>query len=264
VPKYDAFGREIGDDPLKSLREHTNPAPAETRRVEVSTREPEIAAPETDAWSGAHEPEAAPEREFVAPEFVRPRRRRRGAGLAGLLVLVAGIAAIGLVGNSAVDKGQELIDDFKTALPEVPEIEEPAASPVGLEAKSLIRADNFATAMVILTDSGLGRPTYLRVAPDRIDSQLLEGNTVHTVQITPDGELRDFGSSQGSGRPIALKSIDPSAPERLVRRGASGTSRPRDINYVLISPGPPPSLGAYFKSGRVVIGDAHGRVKRVL
>jgi hypothetical protein len=169
-----------------------------------------------------------------------------------------------LVANSAVEKGENLIDDISSALPDVPEVEQPAPPPVGLEARSLIREDNFARAMNTLADSGLGRPTYLRVAPDRIDTQLIEGGTVHTVQITPDGELREFGSSEGTGRPIAFKAIDPAAPERLVRRGATGKSPPRDINYVLISPGPPPSAGAYFKSGRTVIGDVHGRVQRVL
>jgi hypothetical protein len=269
VPKYDAFGREIGDDPLESLRENTNPVPAETPRVEVSERAPEVAErepavsePETAAWSGAHEPESEQQRIVIAPpEFVRPRRRRGGFGLAGLLVLVAGIGAIGLVGNSAVDKGEDLIESIA---PELPDAEPDAPPPVGLEADSLVREDNYAAALKTLAGSGLGRPTSLRIAPDRIDAQLLQGNTLHIVQITPDGELRDLGSSQGSGRPIAFKAVDPAAPERLVRRGATRKSPPREINYVLISPGPPPSLGAYFKSGRVVIGDAHGRVQRVL
>jgi hypothetical protein len=259
VPKYDAFGREIGDDPLKSLRENTNPAPAETTRVEVAAPEPE-----TEAWSGEHEPEpvaAAAEPVFVPrPEFVRPRRRR-GFGLAGLLVLVAGVGAIGLVTNSAVEKGTDLIDRIT---PELPDVESTAPPPVGLEADSLIREGNFARAMRTLADSGLGRPTSLRIAPERIDAQLLEGGTLHIVQVTPDGELREFGSSQGSGRPIAYKAIDPAAPERLVRRGANGKSPPRSINYLVISPGPPQTVGAYFKTGRIVIGDAHGRPQRVL
>ncbi|HEX5621719.1 MAG TPA: hypothetical protein VFX51_25055 [Solirubrobacteraceae bacterium] len=268
MPKYDAFGREIGDDPLKDLRETTNPAPAETPRVEVSSREPEITTPEpeTEAWSGAREPDAEPQRiVFAPPEFVRPRRRRRGFGFAGLLVLVAGIAAIGMVGNSAVEKGQDLIEDFEQNLPDAEVDAAPEAPPpVGLEADSLIREDNFAAAMKTLADSGLGRPTSLRIAPERIDTQLIEGNTLHIVQITPDGKMRDLGSSEGAGRPIAFKAIDPAAPERMVRRGASPKSPPRNINYLVMSPGPPQTVGAYFKSGRIVIGDAHGRPQRVL
>jgi hypothetical protein len=264
VPDYDAFGREIGEDPLKRLRENTNPAPAETPRAEVAPPEPE-----TEAWSGAHEPEpvvATPEPEaervFVAPpEFVRPRRRARGVGLAGLLVLVAGIAAIGLVANSAVDKGEELIDGITNTLPDA---EPDAPPPVGLEADSLIRRDNYAAALDTLEESGLGRPTLLRIAPERIDAQLLDGNTIHVVQITPDGELREFASSQGTGRPLAYKSLDVGAPERLVRRGATAKTPPRNINYLVVSPGPPQTVGAYFKNGRIVIGDAHGRPQRVL
>jgi hypothetical protein len=262
VPKYDAFGREIGNDPLKSLRENTNPAPAETTRVEVSSREPEVTTPETDAWSGAHEPEpAAAEPVFVPPQFTRPRRRR-GVGLAGLLVLAAGIGAIFLVADSAVEKGQDLIEN---AIPELPDAEPDAAPPpVGLEADSLIREDNFADAMQTLADSGLGRPMSLRIAPERIDAQLLDGSTLHIVQLTPDGELRELATSQGNGQPIAYKAIDPSAPERLVRRGSTPKSPPRNINYLVMSPGPALFLGAYFKSGRIVIGDGHGRPQKVL
>lgn len=267
MPEYDAFGREIGEDPLKSLRKSTNPAPAETPRVEVSTHEPEISAPpepDTAAWSGTHDPEAAAEREYVPPpQFARPRRRRNGFATLGVLIAVIGIIAAGT--NSVVEKGEDLIDEITTELPTAePDAEPDAPPPVGLEAKSLIRADNFAAAMVILADSGLGRPTSLRIAPERIDAQLLEGNTLHIVQVTPDGELHEFGSSQGAGRPIAFKAIDPSAPERLVRRGSTGKSPPRNINYLVISPGPPQTVGAYFKSGRIVIGDAHGRPQRVL
>jgi hypothetical protein len=292
VPEYDAFGREIGEDPLKNLRDATNRAEtwrrelpsadaapaeapgaetprvdtprAETPRVEVPAAESprvEVADADLAAWSGAHEPDPESQRIAIAPPtFIRPRRRRRGFGLAGLLVLVAGIGALGLVANSAVEEGKDLID---RAIPELP-AEPEAPSPVGLEPKSLIREDNLAVALRKLADSDLGRPTSLRIAPDRIDAQLIQGDTLHVVQITPRGELREFGSSQGSGRPIAFKAIDPAAPERLVRRAATRKSPPRSIDYLVVSPGPPQTVGAYFKSGRIVIGDAHGRPQRVL
>jgi hypothetical protein len=247
VPKYDAFGREIGNDPLKSLKENTNSVPAERPRVDVSTREPVVAA---DA-----------EPVFVPPQFSRPRRRR-GFGLAGLLVLGAGIGAIALVADSAVEKGQDLIEN---AIPEFPDAEPDAPPPpVGLEADSLIRESNFSEAMETLAASGKGRPILVRIAPERIDADLIEGSTIHIVQITPDGNLRELGSSQGNGRPIAYKAIDPAAPERMVRRAATPKSPPRNINYLVLSPGPPQTLGAYFKSGRIVIGDAHVRPQRVL
>ena len=268
MPKYDAFGREIGDDPLKSLRETTNPVPAETPRVESATPEAEP-EPETEAWSGAHEPESEPQQIVIAPpEFVRPRRRRRGFPV--ILVLGIIVAGVGLAANSVVDEGKDLIDTIDTSIPELPDVDvdvdaaPDAPPPVGLEPDSLIREDNFAAALKTLAGSGLGRPTALRIAPERIDTQLLEGNTLHIVQITPDGELHEFGSSDGTGRPIAFKAIDPAAPERLVRRAATAKAPPRNINYLVVSPGPPQTVGAYFKNGRIVIGDAHGRPERVL
>jgi hypothetical protein len=259
VPKYDAFGREIGDDPLENLRATTNPVAAETPRVEVAAPEEE-----TEAWSGAHEPESEPPQIVIAPpEFARPRRRRRGFPV--ILVLGVIVAGIGLAANSVVDEGKDLID---RAIPELPDVDVDAAPdappPVGLEADSLIREDNYADALQTLADSGLGRPIFLRIAPDRIDAQLLERGRVHQVQITPGGELREFGSSQGTGRPMAFKAIDPTAPERLVRRAATPKAPPRAIDYLVVSPGPPQTVGAYFKNGRIVIGDSHGRPQRVL
>jgi len=262
VPDYDAFGREIGDDPLKNLREVTNPVPpVEAPRAEVSAREPPTATPDPDveAWSAAHEPGPQP---VVAPplQFVRPRRRRRG-GLAGLLVLAAIIGGLGLAANSVVEQGEDLIDRISPALPDA---EPDAAPPTGLQARSLIREDNYAAALETLADSGLGRPASIRLAPERLDAQLLKGGKLHIVQVTPDGELREFGTSDGSGRTIAYAAIDPAAPERLVRRAATRKSPARSINYLVISPGPPLAVNAYFKSGRIVLGDAHGRVQRVL
>jgi hypothetical protein len=36
------------------------------------------------------------------------------------------------------------------------------------------------------------------------------------------------------------------------------------IDYLVITPGPPVSWAAYYKGGRIVVGDAHGRKTRVL
>jgi hypothetical protein len=252
VPEYDAFGREIGDDPLASLRDAVNPPPPKPE-VEVA---PEPAAPVITEPAAPAAPEpvaAAPPR----PVFVRPRRRRRG-GLAGLLVIVAIVGAVGLIGNAAVDVGGGIIEQVTP--------EEPVPPPTGLQRDSLIQENNFGPALRALSGANLGKPMAIRVAPDRIDATLVKGRKLHQVQITPDGALRELGSADAPGTRgvVAYANIDPAAPERLTRAGATSKQPARSIDYVLLTPGPPQTWGAYYKRGRIVIGDRAGHVQRVL
>ena len=139
------------------------------------------------------------------PAFVRPRRRR-SAGLAGLLVIVAIIAAVGLVGNAAVEKGNDFIDQITP--------QEAAPPPTGLQRDSLIRENNFGPALRTLSEAGLGKPTSIRVAPDRIDATLVKGRKEHHVQITPDGAFREIVTTDvvGTDRTVAYADVDPGAP----------------------------------------------------
>jgi hypothetical protein len=235
VPEYDAFGREVGEDPLAGLRDAV--APPKPTPV-------------------AAEPVAAPPQPRI--EAARPRRRRRG-GLAGLLVLAGVLGAVGLVANAGVEVGGDVID---TITPQ----EAPPPQPTGVQGRSLIRRANFAGALKTLAGAGVGRPVMLRVAPDRIDATVVKGRKLHQIQITADGELRELGSGSPAGTrgTVGYGAIDPAAPERLTRAGANAKHPPRSIDYVLLTAGPPTTWGAYFKRGRIVIGDRHGRPRRVL
>jgi hypothetical protein len=237
VPEYDAFGREIGTAPKP---EPVEPVAVEPVVVEREPAEPVVAAP--------------PQR----LEFVRPQRRRRRGGIAGLVVIAAIVGAVGLAGNATVDKGNDFI---KRITPD-----EVASAPTGLQADSLIRHENFATAVNTLSGAKLGRPLTIRVAPDRIDATLVNGGTLHQVQITPDGELRELGSGGAAGTRavVAYGAIDSAAPERLTRAGATRKQPARSIDYVLLTPGSPATWGAYYKRGRIVIGDRHGHPQRVI
>jgi hypothetical protein len=251
VPEYDAFGREIGDDPLKELRPSA-PAPP---RPEPVVREPEAPRPEAPQ----------PEPVATAPpriDFVRPsRRRRRGTARLIVALVAAGIAlyAVGNVGVK-VDGGiQDIVDEFPS------DTTPPTTDATGITGDSLIRKDHFASAIAALRGSGLGRPLTMRIAPDRIDATLIGAGRLHQIRITPSGELNELASGDAApGRTMSYAAIDTAAPQRLVRAGATKKVPAARIDYVVISAGPPMFLGAYFKGGRIVIGDAHGRKQRVL
>jgi hypothetical protein len=266
VPKYDAFGREIGEDPLAGLRDAVAQPNPEPEPVEASVATPADASVATPADAAVATPAdaavaapAAPEPVIVPParvEVARPRRRRRG-GLAGLLIVVAVIGAAGLATNSAVQEGGSVIDGITP---------QEAPPPDGVQGRSLVREADFATALKTLQGAGVGQPIMLRVAPDRIDATVVKDGEVHQVQITPDGELHQLGSGADAGTraTVGYGAIDAAAPERLARAGSTRRHPARSIDYVLFTAGPPTTWGAYYKRGRIVIGDRHGRPQRVL
>jgi hypothetical protein len=255
VPEYDAFGREIGEDPLAALRQ---PA-AKPEPVEAAAPEPVVAPDPRDAprpEAVAAPAPAAPER----PRFVPPPPRRRPRGLARLVFVLAVLGVAGLVAVSVGERVQTEID----SIVDTPKAEPPAP---GVSGGSLIRQANFAKAIAALRRADRGRPLTLRVAPDRIDATLIaKSGRLHQVQVTPGVRLRELGSADGptGAQRISYAAIDPAAPERLVRAGATRKQPARSIGYLVLSPGSPVRWAAYYKGGRIVLGDAHGRKTRVL
>jgi hypothetical protein len=185
VPEYDAFGREIADDPLKPLRE---PPPAAV--------EPEPEAEPVVAWPDPEPSVAAPPR----LQFVRPRRRG-GGGLARLIVVLATLAAAGV---ALVSVGTSVEGGLDSIVESVPEDE--VLGPItGIKGDSLIRRANFADAVGTLAGAGLGRPLTMRVAPDRIDATLIaKDGRRHQVQVTAGGELNELASSDYKGGRIVI------------------------------------------------------------
>lgn len=187
MPEYDAFGREIGEDPLAALRDATAPVPV---------REPV-----------AERPEAVVAEPQPVPQFVRPRRRRRRVFFAPFIVFGALIAVLGVLANVAVD-------EIEGGLEDLVETQEPD----GLGPSSMIRATNLADALEQMRGSGLGRPLTLRVTPNRVDARLVAGNGRQSlVRVTAQHELRTVGTRRGGGAGIPYARIDVTAPERLTR-----------------------------------------------
>jgi hypothetical protein len=275
MPKYDAFGREIGEDTLASWRTGESgpavpteepPADAEPAPRQEPAARPEPAvlvtqAPSPDATSPTGE-------RVIRVEMPRtagpPRPRRRPRVVSRLIVLIVLIA----VGTTVVaNVGREIED----AIREVPgfqvEPEQAGPPPAGLQTGSLIRPGELRRALGDLRSGDLGRVQHIRLAPERIDAALLDGRgTLHHVQLRHDGGFDEFSASRGLGHleTIAWNRLDPKAPSRLVRRAARRLEQPVGrIDYLV------PVLFdgrvawyAYFKGGAIFQGDAHGRLVR--
>jgi hypothetical protein len=240
VPEYDAFGREIGDDPLQAFR--TAPA---------APVPPKPVVPEAVV--------AAPPKEIVVPRRRARPRVRYVRWIIVLALLGVGLATVGSVGVQVGGDVKDFVDEFPT------ESAPPASEVTGITGDSLIRRENFSRAMAALAGVGLGKPMTMRVAPDRIDATLIQGKRIHQIRITADNELSELASAAAaSTRTIPYKAIDPTAPARLVKAGATAKVPASQIDYLVITPGPPHSWAAYYKGGRIVIGDAHGHKQRVL
>jgi hypothetical protein len=275
VPKYDAFGREIGEDTLDGLggTPDAKPRPVTPQREPVAVPPPQPDAAERQALAaqlrGAME-QAAAARATAAPPAGRRSTAQRGCLVAFVLVLVmAGLAVAGgvwLVGS--VKTGVSKVG--KIRIPKLEPAKPPAAAPAphGLGARSLVRKANFAAALRRMSGSEL-RLTHLSLRPDRIDAQLLtRGGRLRSVQVQPGGGLERLGPDSGAGfdstSTIPFARLRPGAPERLARQGAAKLHVPVSTLQYLV-----PTLfsgtltwAAYFKHSRYVIGDAAGRWQR--
>jgi hypothetical protein len=261
VAKYDAFGREIGEDTLGGLG---SGASAEAAPVsEASTPQPQP------------QPEPRAQRPSVTIPLHPHGRRRSGRWLLLVVLfillifvapLVIGAVAIFNTVDDATEAVRGGIEDSLKIAPGTPA--KPAVAPKGVAGRSLVRKANFAAALAKLRSSEL-RLTNLRLAPERIDVQLLtRGGRLRSQQVQPGGAIKRFGSDSGPGfdqsRTIPFARLKPGAPQRLARSGAAKLGvRVSTLQYLV------PTLfsgritwAAYFKRGRYVLGDAAGRYQR--
>jgi hypothetical protein len=194
VPEYDAFGREVGADPLAALRDATAPEFV-VEPVEAVVAEPVKPEP--------------------VPQFVRPTRRRRRVFLAPFIVFGALIAILGVAANVAVNEIEGGLEDL-------------VETPDDLGPSSMIRAANLSAALERMRGSGLGRPLTLRVTPNRVDARLVARNGRQSlVRVTAQQELRTVGTRPGGGAGIPYARIDVTAPERLAREADAERRRIR-------------------------------------
>ena len=197
MPEYDAFGREIGEDPLAALRDATIAEPRPAPVTEPVAAEPVVARPR------------------------RVRRRRRGLVLTPIIVLGLLVATVGMLAGVAADRIESGLSD--------PIIE---PEPAGLGPDSMLRARNLAAVLDLVQSSWKGRPLTVVVTPNRVDVRLVgpEGRRAFVRVVRGKGlQTRPLPGRGGTGIPYAR--INATIPERLVRED------PRRIRYVRLDRG---------------------------
>ena len=264
MPKYDAFGREIGEDTLAGLggtseaQPAAEPLPAESGWTQAET------APQPVARSVP----AAPATITIPVRQPGPRKRRRGRRVLGFVVLalVALFVLPLLIAGFAI---VNTVEDATRGLEELLKPERQAPAQTGLGVPSLVRAANFGPAMRRLRAERYGGLTSLRVAPDRIDAQFrTDDGRLTNVQLRADGELQEFGRSGpgfGAVDTSPFSRVRRRTPELLTRRAAERVKQPASqLDYLALSGvGPRDVLwGVFFKDGAHVQGFADGRVWR--
>jgi hypothetical protein len=272
VPKYDAFGREIGEDTLQGLggspaegtdwREeaYAEPPQPEPQPVEDEAQRRELAGQLSNVLQQATRNRGVPPTVTV----------RRSGTMRGCLITVIVVLIIGGIALAAIGSLVSSIDIDTGGIEEA--IKAPATSeppPKGFEGESLARPAALGAALTKIRTQGGGKLTNLRVAPERIDATLLTpAGALRHVQVKPGGGMERFGSDSGTGfdsvPTINYEKLRPAAVERLARRGAEEHGIPvSEFQYAV-----PQDIGGkvrwvvYFTRARYVIGDARGRFER--
>ena len=225
MAEYDAFGREIGEDPLEALR-----------------------APDAEPVE-----QARPEQP--------PRRRRRRPGFTFVFVIVMAVVAIQAFATTGDDGGPSVAVKTPEATADRPALDE---APVrdDRRARSLLAPRAFGAAIDKLREARLGRLATLRVEASRLDAQLrVAGDRMRIVQVSPSLEVRTIAITPGGAglRTFPFDAVRREAPRRLVRASARG----RRVNYVVMMVfGDVPKWFAYFHTGGHAVGDSRGRLER--
>ena len=290
MPKYDAFGREVGEDTLAGLGGDNNVSTGASATPLGDWTEDQVEA--AASYGATAVPDAPPTPEppqmptpevgsglpVAGPRVIRVGRRSGLGCLVGLVVLLAIAAAPIIAIVSVVGDAGDAFDEITGVIDSAPDIdtvtrapdalEPPAKPPTGLGGASMVAPANFGKGLKQMEQAVPGKVMSIRLSPDRIDAQLVDGRRQRSAQFNFEGELVRGAETPNTTNTdgIAYPDIDRSAPARLVRGSAARFNvREKGINYLVLSPG---SFSggqrwiAYFKNGIYVEGDRNGKVVR--
>lgn len=197
------------------------------------------------------------------------RNRSIGFGTLSLAIfLVIVIVGAGLLVFAGIFQGaKDAIDDVRTSIDSASSTGSASSSgsadATGIGTDSLLAPGNFGEVKALLKDTGRGDPYFIRIAPDRIDSQLVAGTAMSNIQVKSGGDSANVLSTSSGGsnlKTFKFAAVSDVAPSRAVRRGAKkfGQST-NDINYVVISEiSGDVLINGFFKDGKHFSTDGRG------
>jgi hypothetical protein len=238
MSERDAFGREKGEDTLAEMGWSSSaapgtptpsptptPTPSPTPKpIALATPRPAMTAGEPLAGSsGAPAWTPGPQASYVR------RRRRRASGIIVPLFIV-GIVALGIGGaTTAFNAGSDALDTFSTSIEQATKNGQKTTT-TSSTGTSLMQPAALRAALAKLPAGDL---ELLRLAPDRINANVIVHGKLHVVQVSAGGEVNDVSTpATGSGSSIKVNSV---APSRIVRTATKRTGRrPSSVSYLVL------------------------------
>jgi len=200
------------------------PTPADTKTIEplpspaMSAGEPLTGSAPSPGWTPG--PQAG---------YTR-RRRRRARGIVVPLVVI-GLVALAIGGaTTALNAGSNALDGFTASIDQATRTTTTRNTPSS--GTSLIRP---AALKAALDKLPAGDVQLLRLAPDRINANVVVDGKLHVVQVSAGGDVDDVVTPASGGGTDTLKAVNSVAPSRIVRTATRRTGRrPSSVSYLVL------------------------------
>lgn len=269
MPEHDAFGREVGEDPLADLGWGTSNGASGTAPAPVAAETAQSAPATSSSMIPPSMSAPTPPPSRVVPTTLPVP----GANVRSIARLIRGAIALFIVGSilagglAVFNAGSDAVEDIRNAVPAFPVT--PGGGGGGADAPSLLQPAAFKRAVRIL-----GRET-----PGKIQTLRLDAGRISLTGFTPDGKHQVVTFEAGAEAPTVVSTsaggnaaagtftYEDLRPEAMARalKGAgkrTGLGR-RDVDYLTFSSfGGQRLWGVYYRSGKIVQADARGRVLR--
>jgi hypothetical protein len=235
MSERDAFGREKGEDTLANMgwsSSVTPGSPIATPNPAPATATPTPIAPGRPAMSAGEPltPGPAPAWTPGPPASYTRRRRRRARGIIVPLFII-GIFAVAIGGAVNVFRaGSDAVDRITSSIETATQSGTSTTKSTPASGTTLLQAAALKAALKKLP---AGDIELLRVAPDRIDANIIVKGRMHIVQVTAGGDVRDTSTpATGSGSAVKVNSA---APGRIARTAAKRSGkRIGSVSYLVL------------------------------
>jgi hypothetical protein len=261
MSERDAFGREKGEDTLADMGWSSSVTPG----TPISTPKPAPASPTPILTSmptpgpamSAGEPLAPGPAPAWTPGPRASYTRRRRSRTRGIIVplFIIGIFAIGIGGAINVFRASSnALDGFTASIDAA--TENGGSSTSKTPGTSLLKPAALKAALARLP---AGDIEWLRVAPDRINANVIVKGKMHAVMVSAGGEVSDFATPANGGS--GFVKVNSAAPSRIARTAAKRAGRNvGSVSYlVLIHIPGKDEWQLYFDGGMHFSASANGK-----